>query len=217
MSLPRQDEPNWDRAATTKGGLSISCSFLQHLISHSHSFADLAVNHSRFKYARRCHCSSSLAPRAPSDHYNPSTQSLIRRVSSHLPRGTFTPWLRSLPTLIALPTTVLPFYLRLISSNHSARASLTSMPEMASTPRSSSDSLDYTTEDKPNMNAPTWAKPRSSSVISQTLVPPPVQESRLKTKLINGAYIAMNTFSTVAIVFLNKVYVDTLALPGSLD
>jgi len=84
---------------------------------------------------------------------------------------------------------------------------------MAATTRSSSDSLDYQTEDKPNMNAPTWAKPRSSSVISQTLLPPPVQESRFKTKLINGAYIAMNTFSTVAIVFLNKVYVYNLSLP----
>ena len=80
---------------------------------------------------------------------------------------------------------------------------------MASTTRSSSDSLDYTTENK-NMEAPAWAKPRSASVISQTPVPPPVQESRLKTKLINGAYIAMNTFSTVAIVFLNKVYVGNL-------
>jgi len=82
---------------------------------------------------------------------------------------------------------------------------------MASTTRSSTDSLDYAAEDKLNMNARTWAKPRSSSVISQNLVPPPVQESRFKTKLINGAYIAMNTFSTVAIVFLNKVYVDSLA------
>ena len=84
------------------------------------------------------------------------------------------------------------------------------MPEMASSTRSSSDSLDYATEDKPNMDAPIWAKPRSSSVVSETLVPPPVQESRLMTKLINGAYIAMNTFSTVAIVFLNKVYVESL-------
>jgi len=82
---------------------------------------------------------------------------------------------------------------------------------MTSTTRSSFDSLDYTTENKP-MGAPAWAKPRSTSVISQTLVPPPVQESHLRTKLINAAYIAMNTFSTVAIVFLNKVYVDMLSL-----
>jgi len=93
--------------------------------------------------------------------------------------------------------------------NHHVRCTLDHSSTMAPT-LSRKDSLDYISEEKTP-----FVRERSSSqdsMMSAQSSQNGPQESQLVTRLINAAYIGLNTLSTVAIVFLNKMYVHTQRL-----